>query len=61
MNGGADFIIRTDILSDAVRVLVPFGELLDQIAQHGWHVAHGFRVIIEENLPHAQFWLWLWL
>ena len=50
----SQFIVRTDILGYAIRVLVPFGELLDQIGQHGWHVAHGFRIIIEENLAHKR-------
>lgn len=47
-------IVRTDILGYTVRMLVPFGELLDEIGQHWWHVAHGFRIIIEENLAHKQ-------
>lgn len=48
---GAGAFSFTYILSNSVGMLIPFGELLDQIAQHGRYVANGFRVIVEENLP----------
>ncbi len=41
----------TNVLSHAVRVLDPFREVLDQVAQHGWHVVDGLGVIEEKDLP----------
>ena len=41
----------TGVLGNAVGVLAPIGEALDQVAQHGGHFVHGFGVIVEENLP----------
>ena len=40
----------TDVLSDAVGVLAPFGEILDQVSEHGRHAVDGLGVVVEEDL-----------
>ena len=40
----------THELGDTVAVVAPFGEILDQVTQKGWHAIHSLGVIVEKYL-----------